>query len=177
MGWALAWFTAGNQNVSTSVGPARGGPAVASELKMHIQVTGCKVRQNQSNIGPSWVLNTLSRNVQVLSDISLFVDQESQFLALTFFLPYLGLDCNHHTQYLLAILCVLVYIFLKNWPDPFCICGTTFRVNLQGTFVLLKVDFIPNLLLSCSECSDVIYTTSPLEGLLGLQLEETVPLC
>ena len=28
--------------------------------------------------------------------------------------PYVDLACNHYTQYLLAILCVLVYIFLKS---------------------------------------------------------------
>ena len=49
-------------------------------------------------------------NVQILSEINVFVDQESQFVVLRIF-SHLDFDCNHHTQYLLANLCVLVYIF------------------------------------------------------------------
>ena len=44
------------------------------------------------------------------------MDQESQFVALKVF-PHQDFDCNHHTQYLLAILCVLVYTLLRNWLD------------------------------------------------------------
>ena len=58
------------------------------------------------------LLKILSRNVQIWSEIKLFVDQDSQFLPLTFFTISI-MECNHHTQYLFAMVCVLLYIFLK----------------------------------------------------------------
>ena len=74
---------------------------------------------------------------------------------------YLNLECNHHTQYLLAMLCVLVYIFVKSGLIFLGFAVAQWKWICKTPFFPLRVDFIPNLLLSCSECSDVIYTTSP----------------
>ena len=74
---------------------------------------------------------------------------------------YLDLECNHHTQYLLAMLCVLVSIFLKTGLIFLGFAVAHWKWICQALFFLLNVDFIPNVLLSCSECSAVIYTTSP----------------
>ena len=74
---------------------------------------------------------------------------------------YLDLECKHHTQYLLAMVCVLVYIFLKIGLIFLGFAVAHWKWICKTPFFPLKLDFIPNLLLSCCECSDVIYTTSP----------------
>ena len=43
---------------------------------------------------------------------------------------YLDLECNHRTQYLLTMVCVLLYIFLKSDLTFFWICSSTLKVNL-----------------------------------------------
>ena len=88
--------------------------------------------------------------------------------------PYLDLECNHHTQYLLAMVCVLVYIFLKSGLIFLGFALARWKWICKATFLMLKVDFIPNLLLFCSECSDVI-SGEVVKSLLELQLEEAVP--
>ena len=42
---------------------------------------------------------------------------------------YLDLECNHHTQYLLAM---SIFSLIK-WLDPSWICSSTLKVNLQDT--------------------------------------------
>ena len=73
---------------------------------------------------------------------------------------YLDLECNQHTQYLLAMLCVLVYIFLKSGLIFLIFAVAHWKWMWKTPLHPLKVDFIPNLLLSCSECTDVIYTSA-----------------
>ena len=51
---------------------------------------------------------------------------------------YLDLGCNGHVQNLLAILCVLVYIFLETGLMFFWICSSTLKVNMQGSFSCWK---------------------------------------
>ena len=74
---------------------------------------------------------------------------------------YLDLECNHHMQYLLAMVCVLVYIFLKSGLIFLGFAVARWKWICKAPFFLRKGDFIPNLLLSCSECSHAIYTASP----------------
>ena len=75
--------------------------------------------------------------------------------------PFFSLkDFIPNLQYLLAMLCVLIYIFLKSGLMFLGSAVARAHIeNMEGTFSPLKVGFIPNLLLSCSECSDVIYIT------------------